>query len=220
MSTDDDLEALARASRERDAERDAWEADAANAPDLLAPLDDLERQRLRNAVRKGRAPSRSRRTWVGLGGAVAAAAAILLALRIGAGPGGDGGYPEYGLEIRSQGWSPVRSATVADAWTYTDGMTVDVLLRPATAAPDGVWAAVYRIDGGAAERLAWSPQVSKDGALRLTATLGPELELPRGPSRLAFVVGPREAVERWTIGRTDGVQVFERTLTSREEASP
>lgn len=215
MESDDDFAALAEMSRRRDAERDAWEADPANAPELLAPLNDLERQRIRNAVRG--APKR-RTPWLAITGIAAAAAAVVLALQLG--PGGDAVLPEYGLEMRSQGYSEVRSATVADAWTYADGMTIDLVLRPASAAPAGTSVAVYRLDGGSAERVAWTPEVSAGGSIRLKGVIGAEVSLPKGRSRLAFVVGSKSAVERWSMGSTEGVQVFEREITVREGASP
>lgn len=213
MSSDDDLEALARLSRERDAERDAWEADAANAPDLLAPLTDLERQRIKNAVRAGRAPAPRRRVWAGVAGVVAIAAAILLALRLG--PQG-AAVPEYGFELRSQGFSEVRSATVADAWTYADGMTVDIVLRPVSAAPGSTWAAVYRRDGAAVTRLDWTPVRSEGGSLRFKGAVGAQLKLPTGASQLVFVVGARDVVEQWDPKSDVDVQVFERVMTVRE----
>lgn len=212
---DEDLKALGQRARERDAEREAWErGQGAGQEDLLAPFSADEMARLRGAVRDVQAPPKPNRTWA-WGGLVAAAAAVLLVVLIPR-PGPE--LPPYGLELRSQGYAEVRSATVADAWTYARGMRFELVLRPATAVTEGLGAAAFvRTDDGV-RRLDWTPNISTAGTARFIAEIGEGLS--PGPNRVVFVVGPEAAVDRWRPG-AEGVQAFERTLVLRvEETTP
>lgn len=215
MSSDDDLKALGQRSRARDEQKAAWEADEKNAPELLAPMTDAERAKIMAAVRPGAKAGGSRRAawgWVG-GLAVAAVALIAIQLRP---PDGTDALPSYGLEVRSQGYRATRSATTAASLEYVRGMAFEVLLRPARAVEGAVDAAAFRVEGARAERLEWRPDRSEGGAFRFSGEVGAQVDLPMGRSRLAFVIGAREAVQAWQPG-AEGVQVLEQTIEVIED---
>lgn len=191
MSDDRMLEALAGLAREQQGDEPPAE--------LLAPPADHVKARIVDdallalggaplaAPTQARAPVAAdppgllrRLRWlfaVGVPVAAAAAAVVLLA------PGGDRApaLPRYAMEIRG-GVAELRSGagTPAEApLVLAPGSSVELVLRPATAATGDVEARVFWVQGGQARR--WNAQVqrSDEGAF-----------LVRGPAERPFGPGP------------------------------
>lgn len=183
----DPLKELGAIARERDAERERFEADPANNP----AIGDADRAKivaaavaLRSSQKKAARPM----VWA-LGGMLAAAAAILLAVLIPR-PGNDGAVPSYSIEVPSLGYSSLRGEPEpGKLLTLKKGMELEVLLRPETPAQRPLDSAVYLQQGEKSERLEWSSDLAPTGALRFRGELGRELKLPLGKSRLRFFIG-------------------------------
>jgi hypothetical protein len=102
--------------------------------------------------------------------------------------------PAYSLAATG-GDRPARSGDTPAAGGPLDlhrESRLEIVLRPATAAPDGVAVRTFLVKDGAARP--WSPAVQRsgDGALRVAGAAGALLGVPAGTWDLAFAVG-REA---------------------------
>lgn len=186
----DPLKELGAIAREREAERERFEADPANAP----KISDAQRaQAIAAAVAMHRPQRASERGWmpraIAFGGALAIAAAVLIMFVIPR----PGALPSYTLEVPSLGYSSTRSGDPEPGRVLTlkKGMELDVVLRPDEPTSRSISAAASMIVDGTPVRLDWSPEIASTGAVRFRGELGREVNLPLGRVRLRFEIEER-----------------------------
>lgn len=101
--------------------------------------------------------------------------------------------PAYALRLGGASRSTRSAAPVAEAAApvvFARGNQLELLLTPATSAGTAVEARLFSVRGAQVEALALpSPSRSEDGALRFTAVVGEDVQLPDGEFVLLVVVG-------------------------------
>ncbi|MEZ4450570.1 MAG: hypothetical protein R3B09_13905 [Nannocystaceae bacterium] len=141
------------------------------------------------------AQARARRRWFGVGGgALAAAAVVLLWLRSGD-PVATVALPEYGLVARNQTVQVERGDPPAEGPArYQAASEIDWVLAPEE--PIAAATAVAILVEGRGPAMLVRPPVerSQEGALRIRGRLGERLELPPGRYTLRFLIGPAEGL--------------------------
>ncbi|MCK6550823.1 hypothetical protein L6R52_33605 [Myxococcota bacterium] len=162
---------LAEIAKAQLRERDQWwEAARADPQHELRPLDELEQARLIAAVVPAIRPARRWTTWARP--VLAAAAAALLAVALW--PRGDT-LPTYTLEARS-GDRALRSEAPESSARYSVGSRIELVLRPDAPVREEFAVTVEARDvTGKVVPLSWPIERGRDGAIRITATLGNEL---------------------------------------------
>lgn len=185
----DPMKELGAIAREREAERERFEADPAKVP----AISDAQRARaIAAAVAMHRAAPQPQRAWMprvlAFGGALAVAAVVLVMFVIPK----PGALPSYTLEVPSLGYSSTRSApSTSDLLKLKKGMELDVVLRPDAPVERAVSAKASMIIDGTPVPLDWSPELAPTGAVRFRGELGREVKLPLGRSRLRFEIETR-----------------------------
>ena len=183
-----ELRALAATSEEA---RLAYEAFRPLGPELQARVAAAIRAQTETGVPR-EAPQPARvlpfRRWSGwLGGslaAVAAAACLVLLLSTPA------GLPPYTLDVfggdQTQRGVPAGPGT---ARVLHPGSTIEVTVRPETGVSGPVAAHWYVTRGGEVRKLSGRTEISQEGAVRLSGTLGKDLAIAPGDWALWVVVG-------------------------------
>ncbi len=184
----DPLKELGLLSRERDAERERFEADPSNVP----PLTDAQRASAIAAVATSRPPEPSR--WMprvfAFSGALAVAAAVLFIFFM---PGA-ARLPTYTLDVPSIGYSTMRSEPEPGrVLKLSNGMELEVLLRPDAPSSRVSSARADLVLDGETQKLDWEVELAETGAVRFRGELGRQVKLPLGRSRLRFSIGDLDA---------------------------
>jgi hypothetical protein len=168
---EDPTAGLAELAKAQLRERDAWwEAAQTDEHHDLRPLDELEQARLIAAVLPMIRPARRWTTWAAPALAVAAAAMLAIALW----PRGNV-LPAYSLEARS-GDQVLRSEGQASSARFSRGSRIELVLRPEAPIREEITVTVdARAATGKVVPLSWPIERGRDGAIRITTTLGDEL---------------------------------------------
>lgn len=182
-----ELQALAAGSEE---DRLAYEAFRPLGPGFEARIvESIQAQAGATAAREAPKPARVlpfRRWSPWLGGSLVAAAAACLALFLSA----PAQLPPYSLEVAG-GDQAERGVTAGFTTVRVlhPGSALAVTLRPQTGVSGRVEARWFAARGATVRALAARQEVSRDGAVRLSGTLGEDLAIEPGDWTLWVVVG-------------------------------
>lgn len=199
-----EVEELRRRGESSEGAREAYEAFRPLGPEFKAQALAAVRARLkagqappREAIPFAPRPERLElptrrpraRRWAPWGVAAAAAAALVLFLRL---PGGrQGPLPPYDADL-SGGVVSHRGAgdpAGLSAWTFRQGSRLDLVLRPRTAVEGEVAAGCALLRGGEARSCDANLRVVAGGAIQVAGTIGEDLRLEPGEWRLCAAVG-------------------------------
>ncbi len=181
-------------------ERAAADPQIATLYEAYRPLDELERARIAKRVDAGLHRPRfapGRRVWlVAIAGPLAAAALVVLYLRLSPGPEPLVMVPEYSLELTG-GDRATRSATPAQGGPVElhRSSHLEIVLRPTTAVKGPIVVRAFLVSDGGADARAWDVpmQRSTDGAVRIAGDAGTLLGVPAGAWDLVFTLSAEGA---------------------------
>jgi hypothetical protein len=203
MSEDPFLSELAKRVREIEKEREAFE----QAPDdpSSQPLSELEQQEIVNRIVRKKPKPR----WLApvIGGAIAATVVAVMVL----GPDRvETELPAYSMEVVSGHYTGNRGPEESDELTVTDGVLLDLVLRPEIQIHSTVAVRLFVVDSKGSRELSVKPLVDGSGTIRLQLAVGSDLLLhERGVLR--FVLGPSDAIDEWPSNGSRA-QVVERSV--------
>ncbi len=185
---------LAPAEETQLRERAAADPEIARLYEAFRPLDDVAKQRIVERVAAGLTRPRSAAVWrraVMIAGPLAAAAVVVLALRLRHPVEPSGLMPEYTVDV-SGGDRTTRSGAPAQAGPVQLHRTsrLEIVLRPAMAVEHPVDFHAVLVQG--TEARPWAPPMerSEDGAVLIAGEAGTLLGVPPGSWDLAFVEVP------------------------------
>lgn len=179
-------------------ERAAADPEIATLYEAFRPLDDSTQERIATRV-ADRVAERPRITWrraALVAGPLAAAAVIVLALRLPRSTASFPAVPEYSLDLAG-GDRATRSGAPAETGTVAvhRESRLEIVLRPKTSVSGPVVVRSFLVRGDDARPWNVPMDRSPDGAVRIAGQAGTMLGVAPGSWDLAFTVGPAGAAE-------------------------
>lgn len=188
---------LAPAEEAQLRERAAVDPEIARLYEAFRPLDDAAKQRIAERVAAGLGQPRVALVWrraAFIAGPLAAAAVVVLALRLQRQAGPAALLPEYALDV-SGGDRATRSGNAVENGPVElhRASRLELVLRPATTVQQPVAVHAFLVQGSDVRPWAVPMERSPDGAVRVAGEAGTLLAVPPGSWDLVFTVSAESA---------------------------